>query len=49
MGMSQSYGPNRGDRDDMIGVIWYAVQEAGVAFFDTAEAYGPYVKRGARR
>jgi aryl-alcohol dehydrogenase-like predicted oxidoreductase len=41
MGMSQSYGPNPGDRDDMIGVIRYAV-EAGVRFFDTAEVYGPY-------
>jgi aryl-alcohol dehydrogenase-like predicted oxidoreductase len=43
MGMSQSYGPNPGDRDDMIGVIRYAVREAGVTFFDTAEVYGPYV------
>ncbi|MEB3371636.1 aldo/keto reductase [Saccharopolyspora mangrovi] len=43
MGMSQSYGPNPGDRDDMIGVIRYAVEEAGVDFFDTAEVYGPYV------
>ena len=29
MGMSQGYGPNPGDRDDMIGVIRHAVQEAG--------------------
>ncbi|MET0896407.1 MAG: aldo/keto reductase [Mycobacterium sp.] len=43
MGMSQSYGPNPGDRNDMIGVIRYAVEEAGVTFFDTAEVYGPYV------
>ncbi|WP_040835152.1 aldo/keto reductase [Nocardia brevicatena] len=43
MGMSQSYGPNPGDRDDMTGVIRYAVEEAGVTFFDTAEVYGPYV------
>ncbi|GAB3422013.1 aldo/keto reductase [Flindersiella endophytica] len=43
MGMSQSYGPNPGDRDEMIGVIRYAVEEAGVTFFDTAEVYGPYV------
>jgi aryl-alcohol dehydrogenase-like predicted oxidoreductase len=43
MGMSQSYGPNPGDRDDMIGVIRYAVEDAGVTFFDTAEVYGPYV------
>jgi aryl-alcohol dehydrogenase-like predicted oxidoreductase len=43
MGMSQSYGPNPGDRDDMIGVIRYAVETAGVTFFDTAEVYGPYL------
>lgn len=43
MGMSQGYGPNPGDRDDMIGVLRYAVQEAGVTFIDTAEVYGPYV------
>ncbi|HWD83353.1 MAG TPA: aldo/keto reductase [Kribbella sp.] len=42
MGMSQSYGPNPGDRDDMIGVIRYAAEQ-GVTFFDTAEVYGPYV------
>ena len=41
--MSQSYGPNPGDRDDMIGVIRYAVETAGITFFDTAEVYGPYV------
>jgi aryl-alcohol dehydrogenase-like predicted oxidoreductase len=43
MGMSQSFGPNPGDRDDMIGVLRYAVEEAGVTFIDTAEVYGPYV------
>ena len=43
MGMSQGYGPNPGDRDDMIGVIRHAVDQAGVTFFDTAEVYGPYV------
>lgn len=43
MGMSQSYGPNPGDRDDMISVIRYAVEEAGITFFDTAEVYAPYV------
>src|SRR3954465_10272352 len=42
MGMSQSYGPNPGDRDDMMGVLRGAV-ERGVTFFDTAEVYGPYV------
>jgi aryl-alcohol dehydrogenase-like predicted oxidoreductase len=40
--MSQSYGPNPGDRDDMIGVLRGAL-DAGVTFFDTAESYGPYV------
>src|SRR5918994_2043424 len=42
MGMSQSYGPNPGDRDEMIVVLRSAVDE-GVTFFDTAEVYGPYV------
>ena len=43
MGMSQSYGPNPGDRDDMIGVLRHAYESAGVTLFDTAEVYGPYV------
>lgn len=42
MGMSMSYGPNPGTRDDMIGVLRGAV-DLGVSFFDTAEVYGPYV------
>jgi len=42
MGMSQSYGPNPGTRDEMIDVIRSAVDH-GVTFFDTAEVYGPYV------
>lgn len=42
MGMSQSYGPNPGSRDDMIGVLRGAV-ERGITFVDTAEVYGPYV------
>ncbi|MFI1213331.1 aldo/keto reductase [Streptomyces sp. NPDC020802] len=42
MGMSQSYGPNPGDRTDMIAVLRDAV-DRGVTFFDTAEVYGPYV------
>ncbi len=41
MGMSQSYGPNPGDRQEMIDVLRYAV-DAGVTFIDTAEVYGPY-------
>ena len=42
MGMSMSYGPNPGDREDMIGVLRYAVEQ-GVTLIDTAEVYGPYV------
>src|SRR6186997_2180739 len=42
MGMSQSYGPNPGDRDEMVAVLRGAV-ERGITFFDTAEVYGPYV------
>src|SRR5215216_5202868 len=42
MGMSQSYGPNPGGRDEMMAVLRGAV-ERGVTFFDTAEVYGPYV------
>jgi aryl-alcohol dehydrogenase-like predicted oxidoreductase len=42
MGMSQSYGPNPGDRQAMIDVLRGAV-DVGVTFFDTAEVYGPYV------
>ncbi len=42
MGMSQSYGPNPGSREDMIGVLRGAV-DRGITFFDTAEVYGPYV------
>ncbi len=42
MGMSQSYGPNPGDRDAMIAVLRSA-PEHGVTFYDTAEVYGPYV------
>ena len=41
MGMSQSYGPNPGDRQAMIRVLRGAL-EFGVTFFDTAEVYGPY-------
>jgi aryl-alcohol dehydrogenase-like predicted oxidoreductase len=41
MGMSQSYGPNPGSREDMIGVIRSAL-DAGVTFLDTAEVYGPF-------
>ena len=42
MGMSQSYGPNPGDRAQMIAVLRAAV-ERGVTFFDTAEVYGPFI------
>lgn len=42
MGMSTGYGPNPGDRDEMIAVLRGAV-EHGITFIDTAEVYGPYV------
>lgn len=42
MGMSQSFGPNPGSRDDMITVLRSAL-DAGVTLFDTAEVYGPFV------
>src|SRR6476661_4816642 len=42
MGMSQSYGPNPGDRAAMIGVLRGAL-DLGMTFFDTAEVYGPFV------
>ena len=41
MGMSQSYGPAPGTRQEMISLIRVAV-ERGVTFFDTAERYGPF-------
>lgn len=41
MGMSYGYGP-AADKQEMIALIRTAV-ERGVTFFDTAEAYGPYV------
>jgi len=41
MGMSYSYGPPA-DRQEMIQLLRTAV-ERGVTFFDTAEAYGPFV------
>src|SRR3984957_12960437 len=40
MGMSFSYGPPK-DKQEMITLIRTAVQR-GIAFFDTAEAYGPF-------
>jgi aryl-alcohol dehydrogenase-like predicted oxidoreductase len=42
MGMSQSFGPNPGDRRQMIDLLRAAV-DRGVTFFDTAEVYGPFV------
>jgi aryl-alcohol dehydrogenase-like predicted oxidoreductase len=41
MGMSVNYGPSP-DKREMIALIRAAV-EHGVTFFDTAEAYGPFV------
>lgn len=41
MGMSYGYGP-AADKQEMIALI-RTVVELGVTFFDTAEAYGPYL------
>jgi aryl-alcohol dehydrogenase-like predicted oxidoreductase len=41
MGMSFSYGPPK-DKQEMTSLLRKAV-ELGVTFFDTAEAYGPYL------
>ena len=41
MGITQSYGPPPGGRQEMIAFIRQAV-ERGVTFFDTAEVYGPF-------
>ena len=41
MGMSFGYGP-AGDAQEMIALLRGAVEQ-GVTFFDTAEAYGPYL------
>src|SRR5271167_234992 len=41
MGMSANYGPPH-DKQEMVRLIAAAV-ERGVTFFDTAEAYGPFV------
>jgi aryl-alcohol dehydrogenase-like predicted oxidoreductase len=42
MGMSQGFGPNPGDRNQMADLLRTAV-DRGVTFFDTAEVYGPFV------
>ncbi len=41
MGMSYGYGP-AADKKEMISLIRSAVDK-GITFFDTAEAYGPYI------
>ena len=41
MGISQAFGPNPGDRQEMIGLL-RTIVERGVTLFDTAEVYGPY-------
>jgi aryl-alcohol dehydrogenase-like predicted oxidoreductase len=43
MGTTSSYGPAP-DRQPMILLLRQSV-ELGVTFFDTAEAYGPFVKQ----
>jgi aryl-alcohol dehydrogenase-like predicted oxidoreductase len=42
MGMSQAFGPNPGDRVQMMDLLRAAV-DRGVTLFDTAEVYGPFV------
>jgi aryl-alcohol dehydrogenase-like predicted oxidoreductase len=41
LGMTSSYGPPK-DKQEMIALLRTAV-DRGVTFFDTAEAYGPYI------
>jgi aryl-alcohol dehydrogenase-like predicted oxidoreductase len=41
MGISHSYGPAPGGRQEMIALLRQAV-ERGITFFDTAESYGPF-------
>src|SRR5215831_10348917 len=41
MGMTGNYGP-AADRQEMVALLRRAVDD-GVTFFDTAEAYGPYL------
>jgi aryl-alcohol dehydrogenase-like predicted oxidoreductase len=41
MGMSKAFGPNPGDRGQMIDLLRAAV-DRGVTLFDTAEVYGPF-------
>ena len=41
MGMTSGYGPAT-DKQELIALIRKAV-ELGVTFFDTAEAYGPFI------
>ena len=47
MGMSQSYGPNPGNRDDMIGVLRYAVQQAGSRSSTPPRSMGPTSTRNS--
>jgi pyridoxine 4-dehydrogenase len=42
MGLSYGYGPAT-DKQEAIKLIRAAVEQGGVTFFDTAEAYGPFV------
>jgi aryl-alcohol dehydrogenase-like predicted oxidoreductase len=41
MGMSYSYGPPK-DKREMTSLLHAAI-DRGVTFFDTAQAYGPYL------
>jgi len=43
MGLSYGYGPATARKDAI--ALLHAAVEQGVTFFDTAEAYGPFVTR----
>src|SRR3954471_15758993 len=47
MGISFGYGP-ASTREDGLAIV-RAAFDGGVTFFDTAEAYGPFTERRARR
>jgi predicted oxidoreductase len=46
MRLSAGHGPVRGTKEEMIAVLRGAV-DRGIIFFDTAQVYGPFVKRRA--
>ena len=48
MGMSQRYGPNPGDQQEIISLLRAAVA-CGVTVLDTAEVYGPHLDSAGKR